>query len=112
MQYQLEKIFQQGVSGYVKLSAGHKFDIDVESDQPVNAYIQLDPTLSPIFFTITPNLAPKAKLDIRFYMSMKQKDPSERNHDKFCMNVINTTIYFIIETEIWVQSKRLSPTRE
>jgi hypothetical protein len=109
MQYQLERIFQQGVSGYVRLNAGQKFDIEVEADQPVMAYIQLDPGLSPVFFSITPNLHPKAKLDLRVYMSMKQKDPSDRNHDKACLNVTLPPLTSI-ETEIRVQPQGLPPS--
>jgi hypothetical protein len=55
-------------------------------------YMQLDPALSPIFFSITPNVNPKAKFDLKVYMSMKNKDPTDRTNDKSCLNVSNLSL--------------------
>jgi hypothetical protein len=56
------------------------------------AYMPLDPGLSPIFFSITPNVNPKAKFDLKVFMSMKNKDPTDRSNDKSCLNVGNLSI--------------------
>jgi hypothetical protein len=54
------------------------------------AYMPLDPGLSPIFFSITPNVNPKAKFDLKVFMSMKNKDPTDRSNDKSCLNVTHS----------------------
>ncbi len=54
MQYTLEKIFQEGLNGYIKLIPGVRSDIEIEPDQTRLAYIDIDSALNPISFNINP----------------------------------------------------------
>lgn len=73
------------------------------------AYMQLDPGLSPIFFSITLNVNPKAKFDLKVYMSMKNKNPTDRSNDKSFLNVILLSL-IPLETQIRIQPEGILVT--
>ncbi len=92
MQYTLEKIFQEGLNGFIRLQPGVKCDIELEPDQTRMAYIDIDQNMNPVVFSLTPiagivEKKGQVKVDIRVHMSMNQKDPSEKAFEKNATNV-------------------------